>query len=101
MEGSFCRWPDSRCPAYIEEGRAMTAHAPSDRDSGRVVMELGDDCVACGSDRTRGRHDVPETMFRTGDSFTYRECDVCGSLQIDTVPPELAVHYDSDRYYSL
>ena len=40
-------------------------------------------------------------MFRTGDSFTYRECDVCGSLQIDTVPPDLAVHYDSDRYYSL
>jgi SAM-dependent methyltransferase len=39
-------------------------------------------------------------MFRTGDSFTYRECDVCGSLQIDVVPPDLAVHYDSDHYYS-
>jgi SAM-dependent methyltransferase len=39
-------------------------------------------------------------MFRTGDSFTYRECDVCGSLQIDTVPPDLAAHYGSDRYYS-
>ena len=63
-------------------------------------MELGDDCIACGSDRTRDRHDVPEAMFRTGDSFTYRECDICGSLQIDTVPPDLAAHYDSDRYYS-
>ncbi len=78
----------------------MTIHAPSDREMGRFVMELGDDCVACGSDGTKGWHDVPETMFRTGDSFTYRECDVCGSLQIDTVPPDLAAHYDSDRYYS-
>ena len=49
------------------------------------MRELGDDCIACGSDRIRGRHDVPEAMFRTGDSFTYRECDSCGSLQIDTV----------------
>ena len=39
-------------------------------------------------------------MFRTGDSFTYRECDVCGSLQIDTVPLDLGAHYDPDRYYS-
>jgi SAM-dependent methyltransferase len=39
-------------------------------------------------------------MFRTGDSFTYRECDVCGSLQIDTLPRDLTVHYDSGRYYS-
>ena len=78
----------------------MTTHASPDRGRGGLVMELGDDCIACGSDRTRDRHDVPEAMFRTGDSFTYRECDVCGSLQIDTVPPDLAAHYDSDRYYS-
>ena len=78
----------------------MTTHVPSDRGRCGLVIELGDDCVACGSDRTRGRHDVSEAMFRTGDSFTYRECDVCGSLQIDTVPPDLAAHYDSDRYYS-
>jgi hypothetical protein len=78
----------------------MTADAPSDQDRSRVVMELGNNCVACGSDRTRGRYEVPETMYRTGDSFIYRECDVCGSLQIDTVPSDLAVHYDSDHYYS-
>jgi SAM-dependent methyltransferase len=78
----------------------MTADAPSDQDRSRVVMELGNNCVACGSDRTRGRYEVPETMYRTGDSFTYRECDVCGSLQIDTVPSDLAVHYDSGHYYS-
>jgi SAM-dependent methyltransferase len=62
--------------------------------------ELGNDCVACGSARIRRRHTIPEAMFRTGDSFTYRECDVCGSLQIDTVPADLAAHYDPDRYYS-
>jgi SAM-dependent methyltransferase len=77
----------------------MTTHAPSDRGRGGLVIELDDDCVACGSVRTRGRHDVPEAMFRTGDSFTYRECDVCGSLQIDTVPPDLTTHYDPDRYH--
>ena len=79
----------------------MATHAPSDRSGDRPVTEIGDDCVACGSDRTRGRRDVPEAMFRTGDWFTYRECDDCGSLQIDTVPPDLTAHYDSDRYYSL
>lgn len=78
----------------------MTTHAPLDRGRAGLVTELGDDCVACRSDRTRGRHAVPEAMFRTGDSFTYRECDSCGSLQIDTVPPDLVAHYDSDRYYS-
>jgi SAM-dependent methyltransferase len=77
-----------------------TTHAPSDRGGGGLVTELGEDCVACGSVSTRGRHEVPEAMFRTGDSFTYRECDVCGSLQIDAVPPDLGAHYDSDRYYS-
>jgi len=78
----------------------MTTHTPSDRGWGGLVTELGDDCIACGSDRTRGRYKVPEAMFRTGDSFAYRECDTCGSLQIDTVPPDLSAHYASDRYYS-
>lgn len=84
----------------VSKGRTMDTHAPSDPGTSQVAMELGDDCVACGSDRTRGQHNVPEVMFRTGDSFTYRECDICGSLQINTVPLDLAAHYDPDRYYS-
>ena len=39
-------------------------------------------------------------MFRTGESFGYRECDVCGSLQIDAVPADLGRHYNPDSYYS-
>jgi SAM-dependent methyltransferase len=77
----------------------MTTHAASDPGGG-LVSELGDDCVACGSVQTRGQHKVPEGMFRTGDSFVYRECGGCGSLQIDTVPADLGSHYDPDRYYS-
>ena len=78
----------------------MATYAPSDQGSGHPGAELGDGCVACGSDRVRAWHDVPEAMFRTGGCFTYRECDTCGSLQIDAVPADLAAYYDPARYYS-
>jgi SAM-dependent methyltransferase len=64
------------------------------------ATELGDNCIACGSDQIRAKHDVPEAMFRTGEFFVYRECAGCGTLQIGTVPPDLAAYYDTDRYYS-
>ena len=63
-------------------------------------MELGDNCIACGSDRIRDRHIVPEAMYRTGESFAYRECDVCSTLQIEAVPADLGNYYNRDNYYS-
>lgn len=64
------------------------------------MIELGDNCIACGSDQTRDRHIVPEAMYRTGESFAYRECGVCSSLQIEKVPADLGNYYNLDSYYS-
>lgn len=64
------------------------------------MIELGDNCIACGSDQIRARHIVPEAMYRTGESFTYRECDVCSTLQIEKVPADLGNYYNLDSYYS-
>lgn len=66
----------------------------------RAVIEIGDSCIACGSDRTRARHIVPEAMFGKGEPFTYRECGVCSSMQIETVPADLGKYYEIDNYYS-
>jgi SAM-dependent methyltransferase len=64
------------------------------------MIELGANCIACGSARTKGIYIVPEAMFRTGESFSYRECAACGSVQIDNVPADLSRYYDIHRYYS-
>ena len=50
------------------------------------------------SDSPHIDHKVAETMFRTGDVFTYRECGDCGTVQIAEVPDDLARHYGSDYY---
>jgi SAM-dependent methyltransferase len=65
-----------------------------------VTIELGDNCVACGSGRAGDRHIVPEAMDRTGESFAYRECGACSTLQIETVPADLGDYYKQDSYYS-
>ena len=62
-----------------------------------TVIEAG--CVICGPGPST-EHKVEEAMFRTGESFTYRECIRCGSLQISKVPEDLGKYYDQDRYYS-
>jgi SAM-dependent methyltransferase len=39
-------------------------------------------------------------MFGSGEAFSYVECDVCGTLQIEPIPADLAPYYPSG-YYSL
>jgi SAM-dependent methyltransferase len=63
-------------------------------------MAVDAECVVCGSGVGDVEHRVDEAMFRTGESFIYRECSRCGSLRISKVPDDLASYYDKDRYYS-
>jgi SAM-dependent methyltransferase len=55
-------------------------------------------CEAPTADATR--YDIEESMFGLGEHFRYRECAVCRSLSIETVPEDLARHYPP-HYYSL
>lgn len=50
-------------------------------------------CRACAQDEQFNQHEVREMQFGTQESFTYLECVSCGSLQIQTVPLDLARHY--------
>ena len=63
-----------------------------------MANELLNGCTVCGPDSPHTDHKVAETMFRTGDAFTYRECRDCGTVQIAAVPDDLARHYGSDYY---
>jgi SAM-dependent methyltransferase len=60
---------------------------------------MSDRCIACGGDSARS-FVIPETMFRTGEEFLYRECRQCESLQIASVPDNLSKYYDRLAYYS-
>lgn len=65
------------------------------------MNELTDVCVACrapGEDAARFVAD--EIMTQSGETFTYRECAGCGSLQIDSVPDDLGRYYDNGTYSS-
>ena len=65
------------------------------------MNELTDDCVACGADgRQAQRLEARETQDMTGETFVYRLCPGCGSLQITDVPDDLARYYDSSSYSS-
>jgi SAM-dependent methyltransferase len=62
--------------------------------------ELADGCVACGPGVPFLAHRITEGMFATGESFDYHECERCGTLQISSVPDNLASYYDTGTYYS-
>lgn len=65
------------------------------------MNELTHACVACSADgRDAQRFTAPEIQEMSGESFTYRLCDGCGSLQIDEVPDDLARYYDASTYSS-
>ncbi len=65
------------------------------------MNELGDDCVACGRDGSDAeRFTASETQEVTGETFGYRLCRGCGSLQIEDVPEDLARFYDTASYSS-
>lgn len=50
-------------------------------------------CRVCGRKERFAQHEVREMNFGTKEAFTYLECILCGSLQIQIVPPDLARHY--------
>lgn len=54
-------------------------------------------CLACGS-AGGTLHRVAESMFGTGEEFTYRECPECGSLSLQDVPADLAPYYPPGYY---
>lgn len=65
------------------------------------MNELTGDCIACGMDgRDAQRFEAQETQDMTGETFTYRLCQGCGSLQIVDVPDDLGRYYDSSSYSS-
>lgn len=65
------------------------------------MNELTDDCVACGADgRDAPRFEAREVQDMTGETFTYRLCQGCGSLQITEVPDDLGRYYDASSYSS-
>ena len=41
---------------------------------------------------------VSEHHFGLGDQFTYLECETCGSLRIQTIPPDLVRFYPRNYY---
>lgn len=65
------------------------------------MNELDDTCVACGLDGSGAeRFTAFETQEVTGETFVYRRCDGCGSLQIEDVPDDLSRYYDTASYSS-
>ncbi len=65
------------------------------------MNELTEDCVACGTDgRDAPRFEAREVQDMTGETFTYRLCRGCGSLQITEVPADLGRYYDASSYSS-
>ncbi len=58
-----------------------------------------DSCRICGGPPGK-RHVAREMMYGSREPFGYFECDGCGTLQIETIPDDLARHYPAG-YYSL
>jgi SAM-dependent methyltransferase len=50
-------------------------------------------CRTCGADGQFALHHMREMMFGSREAFPYLECASCGSLQIQTIPADLARHY--------
>ena len=50
-------------------------------------------CRACGAGGQFTQHCVREMQFGSEEAFWYLECIECGTLQIQTVPTDLARHY--------
>lgn len=57
-------------------------------------------CPACDAEALAGTLVASESMFGSGEHFTYAECGACGTLRLVTPPEDLAPYYPSD-YYSV
>lgn len=56
-------------------------------------------CRICGNGKENKTCVVKEMMFGYRDEFKYRECAVCGCLQIEEVPADMSKYYP-EGYYS-
>ena len=72
----------------------------TDNDQGAHGSVQTYDCRLCGHTGNTTTHVAWEMMFGLGESFTYFECDSCGSLQIDHIPQDMSPYYP-EHYYSL
>ncbi|MDQ8024015.1 MAG: class I SAM-dependent methyltransferase [Moraxellaceae bacterium] len=50
-------------------------------------------CACCGGGHAVGEHVAQERMYGTMESFVYRECAACGSLQLATPPADMGAYY--------
>jgi SAM-dependent methyltransferase len=56
-------------------------------------------CSVCGHAEGHRAYRVPETMFRSGEVFTYLECPACGCLRLaDDAAPDGRDAYPPDYY---
>ena len=55
-------------------------------------------CSVCGNERGNRHHAAREMMYGTREPFLYRECSVCGTLDLTDPPADLGTHYASDYY---
>jgi SAM-dependent methyltransferase len=56
-------------------------------------------CIICGYQHTSSTYfTAKEMMFGTRNTFTYFECEECGTVQITTVPDDLSKYYPSNYY---
>jgi len=55
-------------------------------------------CRICSNGKNNKIFLIPETMFGTGERFTYFQCSECGCLQISEFPEDLSKYYRSDYY---
>ena len=55
-------------------------------------------CAICGFGGPLPLFEARENMFATHDLFQYSECPSCGTLALQTPPPNMAPYYPSDYY---
>jgi len=60
---------------------------------GNVMSGSRGKCIVCGSGLGPDRITSKEMIFGTGEEFTYLQCEVCRSVQLEIIPDSL------DRYY--
>ena len=60
---------------------------------------MASECRVCGAPDLGSAITARETMFGTGETFVYRQCRVCGCLQI-VEPPERMDRFYQPTYYS-
>jgi SAM-dependent methyltransferase len=55
-------------------------------------------CRVCGNEAGNRAHQAREMMFGLRDAFRYLECAACGTLALETPPPDLAKYYPPNYY---